>query len=80
MTTPTDIKTRESRLRRRADRRGLRLIKSHRRDPDAIDYGLYGLIDVRTNGLVHASLLDRYACALSLDEVEQYLIEETSDP
>jgi hypothetical protein len=37
----------KSRLRRMADRNGLRLVKSRSRDPRAVDYGLYALIDVR---------------------------------
>lgn len=32
-------KVRENRLRRMAERQGLRLVKSRRRDPRAIDYG-----------------------------------------
>jgi hypothetical protein len=35
------IKVRENRLRRMAERQGLRLVKSRRRDPLAIDYGRY---------------------------------------
>ena len=35
----TDDKTRETRLRRMADRQGLRIVKSRRRDPYATDYG-----------------------------------------
>lgn len=34
-------KVREARLRRVADRRGLRLVKSRRRDPCALTYGRY---------------------------------------
>ena len=43
----TDLEFRvvEDRMRRAAQRRGLRLIKSRRRDPRAIDYGLYVLIE-----------------------------------
>ena len=36
---------RENRLRRMAKRQGLRLEKSRRRDPRALDYGGYWLID-----------------------------------
>lgn len=39
----------ENRLRRVAERQGLRLIKSRRRDPRATDYGMYALVDVHTN-------------------------------
>lgn len=40
----TDEKVRENRLRRMAERQGLRLVKSRRRDPRALDYGLYVLV------------------------------------
>lgn len=36
-----DEKVRENRLRRMADRQGLRIEKSRRRDPRAIDFGLW---------------------------------------
>ncbi len=42
---PTEFKVLENRLRRAADRQGLRLAKSHRRDPRAADYGQYWLMD-----------------------------------
>jgi hypothetical protein len=45
-------KVRENRLRRMAERRGLRLEKSRRRDPMAADYGTYQIIDNDTNGIV----------------------------
>ncbi|ROQ40958.1 hypothetical protein EDF46_0324 [Frondihabitans sp. PhB188] len=34
----------ENRLRREAERRGYMLVKSRRRDPKALDYGLYALV------------------------------------
>ena len=40
------------RLRRAAQRRGLALMKSRRRDPRAFDYGTYMLIDQQTNFVV----------------------------
>ena len=66
-------KVRENRLRRVAQRRGLELSRSRRRDPAALDYGLYALIDVDTRGTVHPLLVDRFTHALTLDEVEGYL-------
>ena len=36
-------KVRENRLRRMAERQGLQLVKSRRRDPRALDYGEYHL-------------------------------------
>jgi hypothetical protein len=68
-------KVRESRIRRIADRRGLRLVKSGRRDPNALDYGLYALIDYDTGGAVNPSLIGRYTCSWTLDQIEDYLAE-----
>jgi hypothetical protein len=51
-------KVRENRLRRMAERQGLRLTKTRRRDPRALDYGEYRLQGKR--------------CA-NLDEVEALL-------
>ena len=39
------VKIRENRLRRMAERQGVKLQKSRRRDPHALDYGTYRLID-----------------------------------
>ena len=66
-------KVRENRLRRAADRQGLRLEKSRSRDPNAIDYGLYALIDVQTSGAVNAAIADRWVHSWTLDVVEEYL-------
>ena len=71
----TPDKFRENRIRRIADRRGLRLVKSSRRDPNALDYGLYALIDYETGGAVNPSLSGRYTCSWDLDKVEDYLLE-----
>lgn len=45
MPSSTDQKVRENRLRRMASRQGLQLLKSRRRDPRALDYGTYWLVD-----------------------------------
>jgi hypothetical protein len=45
----TEFKTYENRLRRAADRQGLRLEKARVRDPRAIDHGTYRLVNIRTN-------------------------------
>lgn len=71
-----ETKVRENRLRRAADRQGLRLSKSRSRDPKALDFGLYALIDTETNGTVHPMLANRWSHALTLDEVEQWLGRE----
>ena len=45
-------KVRENRLRRMADRQGLEIHKSRRRDPRAIDYDRWLILDARTNAVV----------------------------
>lgn len=69
--TDSSIKVLENRLRRVAERRGLRLVKSRRRDPQAYDYGTYALIDVRSNALVAGDELTGYG--LTLEDVEATL-------
>ena len=65
----TEDKVRENRLRRMADRRGLTLVRSRRRDPHALDYGLYWLV-----GFQGAYVTSPAGC--SIDEIEQYLTGE----
>jgi hypothetical protein len=62
---------RENRLRRMAKRQGLTVLKSRRRDPRAIDYGGYMLVDARTNLVVAGGSPHPYS--LDLDEVEAHL-------
>lgn len=59
---------RENRLRRMAQRQGLALRKSRRRDPRAVDYGGYWLIDVSTDALVAGGQF-----GISLDAIEEWL-------
>ena len=66
-------KVRENRLRRAADRQGLRLVKSRSRDTNAMDFGLYALIDHQTGGAVNEAIAQRWVCSWDLDEVEAYL-------
>ena len=63
-----DEKVRENRARRAAQRQGMRLIKSRRRDPRALDYGQFWLVDIYTNGAVTSGQF-----GISLDEVEEFL-------
>lgn len=42
---PQIDKVRENRVRRAAERRGLRLSKTRRYDPGALDYGTYRLLE-----------------------------------
>lgn len=64
-------KVRENRLRRMAERQGLRLVKSRRRDPQAVDYGTYGLIDPFLNAWILAD--PNFGYGHSLDEIAEYL-------
>jgi hypothetical protein len=64
-----ETKVRENRVRRAADRQGLRLSKSRVRDPNARDFGLYALVDQET----HPPPAQRWVRSLTIDEVEAYL-------
>jgi hypothetical protein len=66
MTEEQNDKVRENRARRAAERQGLLLKKSRRRDPRAIDYGTYMLVDASTNTIVAGE-------RMYLDDVEKYL-------
>lgn len=66
-------KVRENRLRRMADRQGMRLVKSRRRDPRAIDYGGYMLVNPEINAVV-AGTESIGRPSWSLDDVEQFLL------
>jgi hypothetical protein len=63
-------KVQENRLRRMAERQGLVLKKSRRRDPRALDYGVYYIADAQRN------ILDQrvdQSNGLTVDEVEALL-------
>ena len=64
-------KVRENRLRRMAERQGLRLVKSHRRDPRAIDFGRFTLVNPRINAVVAGTEQN-----MDLDQVEAWLTED----
>ena len=64
-------KVRQNRLRRMAERQGLSLAKSRRRDPNALDFGGYMLVDATTNAVVAGGSPGPYS--LTLDEVEAWL-------
>jgi hypothetical protein len=74
MDTSISEKIRENRLRRMAERQGFKLVKSRRRDPRALDYGGYGIINPYYNTWVIGA--NPYAFSMDLDEIEQWL---TSD-
>jgi hypothetical protein len=66
------IKVRENSLRRLAERRGYRLVKSRSRDPRATDFGRYKIVETAT-GAVVAGDDGRGGCAYSFGEAEEYL-------
>lgn len=69
--TEQSEKVRENRLRAMAERQGLSLHKSRRRDPRAMDFDRWMIVDAFTNSIVAGEL--NTPRALSLDEVEAYL-------
>jgi hypothetical protein len=71
--TVTAEKTRETRLRRMAERQGLVLRKSRRRDPRALDFGTFGLYDANRNVLEVGDPSTGFG--LTDDEVEVALME-----
>ena len=78
--TPAAIKVRENMARRKADRRfGLRLTKSTRRDPGALDFGLFALTDPKTGKAINPPLRDRLH-SWTLEEVETFLNETQPNP
>lgn len=66
------IKARENKLRRMAARQDLVLVKSRRRDPNALGFGTYMLTDL-SNNVVHADPALGQGYGLDLDDVENYL-------
>jgi hypothetical protein len=68
-----DEKVRENRLRRMAERQGLALHKSRRRDPRALDYGRWTLVNAATGSVVLGGEL---AKSTDLDSIEDYLTGE----
>jgi hypothetical protein len=66
---------RENRLRRMADRQGLVLQRSRRRDPWALGFGTYQLIGKDGRNSVMDGGTDR-GYGRSLDEIEGYLTRE----
>jgi hypothetical protein len=64
---------RENWLRRAVARQGYRLVKSRSRDPHAVDFGLYAVIEPTTGGTVNPSIAGRWICSWGLDDVEEWL-------
>jgi hypothetical protein len=67
-----DERVRENRLRRMAERQGYALKKSRRRDPRALDYGAWYVIDPLLNVMVAGGNVPG---GLSLDDVEAFLTD-----
>jgi hypothetical protein len=71
--TGTEYKVLENRLRRAADRQGLRLQKSRQRDPRGLLHGTYQLVDVQTSAPMLTDQRSGRGYGLHLDEVARYL-------
>ena len=69
-------KVMENRLRRKAHRMGFKLLKSRRRDPDAIDFGGYALADLELNCPMFGFSPFGTPWA-TMDEVRAFLKEQT---
>lgn len=70
MATSTD-RVRENRIRRMAERQGLRVVKSRRRDRRAFDFGGFMLLDANSGSVVSGA--HPLPFSLNLDEVEGHL-------
>jgi hypothetical protein len=66
-------KTRENRLRRKLGRMGYRLARTRRKDPDAIDYGKYAIIDAQTNCTVAGTNKNCSWYEFDLDDTEKWI-------
>lgn len=67
----TSEKVRENRARRQAERLGLRLMKSYRRDPRAYDYNGWMVVNAFTNLVIYGHQPRDYAASLA--DVEKFL-------
>ena len=71
----SDVKVRENRLRRMAERQWMRIEKCRRRDPHARDYGGYELL--KDNVVILGCAQYKYDA--TLDEIEWYLTTSPED-
>ncbi|MFD6334896.1 hypothetical protein ACFWGI_35710 [Streptomyces niveus] len=71
MTKTQPWKIIEMPLREEARRQGFILRRSPSRDPRALDYGLYHLVDASTEAVVVGGVLTSYS--MTLENVEEYL-------
>jgi hypothetical protein len=47
---------------------------------DALDYGLFAVIDPRTKGAINPAVVGQFVCSWTLDDVEQYLTPTDDAP
>lgn len=71
-----ELRVLEQRARRVAERQGLQLQRSRRRDPNAIDFGRYRLIDPRLNAVVHGA--GNFDYELDLQGVVEFLLDRNA--
>jgi hypothetical protein len=69
-----DLKVQENRARRRLDRMGFSLMKSRRKDPRALEYGGYMIVNRFTNAIEAGGTPGAYA--LSIEDVERWIEEK----
>jgi hypothetical protein len=67
----SEEKVMENKLRRMAARQGLQLVKCRRRDPRALGYGGYMVVDIARNFVVAGAHPIEYS--LTLEDVEEHL-------
>jgi hypothetical protein len=69
--TDTEVKVRENRLRAAAERQGYQLVKSRRRDPRAVGFGGWMIVDPRSNAVEAGGMGDGFQ--MTIDDVEEWL-------
>jgi hypothetical protein len=74
----SERKSRENHLRRLAERQGLALRKSRRRNSEAPDYGMFQLVEPGSNRVVAGD--EPHAYSLSLEDVERWLTNDEATP
>ena len=73
-------KVRENKLRRMADRQGLKLLKSRARDSRDLTYGGYQLVNLQTGGCDFGWGNAGRGYAASLDDIEEFLTQPPARP
>jgi hypothetical protein len=72
VTEERSLRSQESRLRKEAQRQGLRIQKCRIRDQRVPAWGTYGIVDIQLNAMVaYAPWANGFG--LSIDEVEAFL-------